>query len=109
MDALHTVGKKSKEKLNENKIYTIRDIQNNKEKVLKLFGKRGEFIYNISYGIDDRELKPYNPENAQSLSREVTFQKDENDYEFFKDILFILAICLENQLKKENFMEMEYL
>lgn len=102
VDALHTVGKKSKEKLNENKIFTIRDIQNNKEKVLKLFGKRGEFIYNISYGIDDRELKPYNPENAQSLSREVTFQKDENDLEFFKDILFLLAICIENQLKKRK-------
>lgn len=100
VNALYTVGKKTTEKLNENRIYKVKDIQNNKDKVIKLFGKRGEFIYNLSFGIDDREIKEYKPENAQSISREVTFQKDVNDYKFLSDVLFILSMCVENQCQK---------
>lgn len=97
---LYTVGKKTTEKLNNNGIYKIKDIQENRDKVIRLFGKRGEFIVNLSYGIDNRELKEYKPENAQSMSREITFQKDVNDYELLKDVLFLLALCVENQLRK---------
>ena len=100
VNELYTVGKKTTEKLNENGIYKIRDIQNNKEKLEKLFGKRGNFIYNLSFGIDNRELKEYKPENAQSISREITFQKDVRDLELIKDILFLLALCVENQTRK---------
>ena len=100
VNALYTVGKKTTEKLNEKGIYKVKDIQNNKEKVIKLFGKRGELIYQLSFGIDERELKDYKPENAQSFSREVTFQKDTNDYEFLKDVLFLLALCVENETRK---------
>lgn len=97
---LYTVGKKTCELLNKNGIYKIYDIQNNKEKMIQLLGKRGEFIYDLSYGIDERELKPYKRENAQSMSREITFQKDVEDYDFLKDVLFLLALCVEKQLRK---------
>ncbi len=100
VSTLYTVGKKTTEKLNENGIYKIRDIHENKEKVIKIFGNRGEFIVDLSFGIDERKLKSYKPENAQSISREITFQKDVNDYELLKDVLFLLALCVENQTKK---------
>ena len=100
VNSLYTVGKKTTEKLNNYGIYKVKDIQNSRDKVIKMFGKRGELIYNLSFGIDNRELKEYKPENAQSISREVTFQKDTSDYGFLEDVLFILALCVENQLKK---------
>ena len=100
VNTLYTVGKKTTEKLNENGIYKIRDIQENKEKVRKIFGSRGDFIVNLAFGIDDRELKAYNPENAQSISREITFQKDVDNLELLKDVLFLLSLCVENQTRK---------
>ena len=100
VNSLYTVGQKTTKRLNANGIYKVKDIQNNKDKMIRLFGKRGLFIYNLSYGIDDRELKDYKPENAQSISREVTFQKDVEDYDFLKDVLFILALCVEYQTKR---------
>ena len=100
VDTLYTVGKKTTEKLNQNGIYTIRDIQEKKEKVIQLFGNRGEFIVNLSFGVDDRELKSYRPEDAQSISRETTFQKDVEDFELLKDVLFLLSLCVENQTRR---------
>lgn len=98
--ALYTVGKKTAEKLNANGLYKVRDIQENRDKVIELFGKRGEFIVDLSFGIDNRELKEYRPENAQSISREITFQKDVSDFELIKDVLFLLALCVEKQVNK---------
>ncbi len=100
VDALYTVGKKTKEKLNNNGIYKIRDIEENKEKVIKLLGKRGEFIVNLSFGIDERELKEYDPKNVQQVSREITFQKDVSDYELLKDVLFVLSISVASKVKE---------
>ena len=97
---LYTVGKKTAKKLNEHGIYKICDIQHQKEKLVNVLGNRGAFIYNLSYGIDSRELREYKPEDAQSMSREVTFQKDVDDFEFLKDVLFLLALCVENQTRK---------
>ena len=100
VSSLYTVGKKTTEVLHNNGIYKVRDIQDNKEKVIKLFKNRGEFIVNLSFGIDNREIKPYKRENAQSISREVTFQKDVDNYDYLKDVLFLLSLCVENNMKK---------
>lgn len=100
VNTLYTVGKKTTEKLNKNGIYKVRDIQENKNKVISLFGNRGNFIVNLAFGIDNRELKSYKPENAQSISREITFQKDVDDIDLLKDVLFLLSLCVENQARK---------
>ena len=100
VDALYTVGKKTKELFNKNGIFKVRDIQEQKEKVHRLLGKRGELIISLANGDDPRELKSYKPEEAKSISREITFQKDVDNYDLLKDILFILALCVENQVKK---------
>ena len=97
--SLYTVGSKTKEKLNENGIYKIKDIRENKDKVIKIFGKRGELMVNLSLGIDERELKEYSRENAKSISREITFQKDVFDFELLKDVLFLLSLCVEKEAK----------
>ena len=99
VSSLYTIGNKTKEKLNEIGIYKIKEIRENKDKVIKLFGKRGEFIVNLSLGIDDRELKEYNREKAKSISREITFQKDVFDFELLKDVLFLLSLCVSEEAK----------
>lgn len=45
VNSLYTVGKKTTEKLNNYGIYKVKDIQNNRDKVIKMFGKKGELLF----------------------------------------------------------------
>ena len=97
---LYTVGQMTAEKLRGAGIRTVRDIQNNTETVINLLGKQGGWIANIARGIDDRKVKPYKPENAKSISREVTFQQDVEDFGLLKDVLILLAFCVEKRARR---------
>ena len=97
---LYTVGKKTAEKLNKIGIYTVRDIQKKEKEVIKLLGKQGEWITQLAAGIDNRKVSPYKPEDVKSISREITFQKDVTDYEFLKDVLFLLSMSVEKRATK---------
>ena len=100
--ALYTVGEKTAEKLNRLGIYTIRDIQERKQEVLERFGKHGQLITDLAFGIDDRQVVEYKPEDAKSLSREVTFQEDTGNYRLLDDVLVLLALSVENRARRHN-------
>lgn len=100
--ALYTVGEKTAEKLNRIGIYTIRDIQDRKKEVLERFGKHGQLITDLAFGIDERQVIEYKPEDAKSLSREVTFQEDTENYQLLDDVLVLLALSVENRAKRHN-------
>ena len=100
--ALYTVGEKTAEKLNRLGIYTIRDIQERKQDVLERFGKHGQLITDLAFGIDERQVVEYKPEDAKSLSREVTFQEDTGNYRLLDDVLVLLALSVEDRAKRHN-------
>ena len=97
---IYTVGEMTAEKLYASGIHTVRDIQENQETVISLLGKQGQWITKLAFGIDDRKVTPYRPQDAKSISREVTFQEDVNNYEFLKDVLVLLALCVERRAKR---------
>ena len=97
---LYTVGAKTAEKLNRAGIHTVRDIQQRQEEVIRSFGKQGEWIVQIAQGIDHRTVSPYRPEDAKSISREITFQEDVDDYSFIRDVLLLLAISVERRAER---------
>ena len=97
---LYTVGDSTAEKLYASGIHTVRDIQQRKEDVIRLLGKQGRWITQIAFGIDDRRVEPYRPEEAKSIGRELTFQKDVGNYELLKDVLFLLALNVENRARR---------
>jgi len=97
---LYTVGAKTAEKLNRSGIRTVRDIQEHREKVIRSFGKQGEWITQIAFGMDDRKVSPYKPEDAKSISREITFQEDVDDYSFIRDVLLLLALSVERRAER---------
>ena len=97
---LYTVGEKTAEKLNRIGIFTVRDIQSRREDVIRLLGKQGIMIANIASGIDDRKVVPYRPEDAKSISREVTFQEDVDSFPLLKDVILLLSFCVENRAKR---------
>ena len=57
-------------------------------------------IVELASGVDDRKVIPYRPEDAKSISRELTFQEDVSDYEFLKHALLLLAISVERRAKR---------
>ena len=97
---LYTVGEMTAEKLYAWGIHTVRDIQEKQETVISLLGKQGLWITRLASGIDDRKVTPYRPQDAKSISREVTLQEDVHDYELLKDILALLALCVEHRAKR---------
>lgn len=98
--ALYTVGEKTAEKLCAAGIHTVRDIQEKQDEVIRLLGKQGHWLTQLSFGIDNRKVEPYLPENAKSISRELTFQEDVANDTLLKDVLFLLSLCVEHRAKR---------
>ena len=95
--ALYTVGAKTAQKLNRIGIYTVRDIQERRDEVIERFGKHGRLITELAFGIDDRKVVAYRPEDAKSVSREVTFQEDADNFDLLRDVLVLLALSVEER------------
>ena len=98
--ALYTVGAKTAEKLSQLGIFKVKDIQDKRDAVIQLLGKQGRMIVDLASGIDDRKVIPYRPEDAKSISREMTFQEDVADYEFLKHALLLLSISVERRARR---------
>lgn len=97
---LYTVGTMTAEKLYAAGIHTVRDVRERQQDVIRLLGKQGQWITRLSFGIDDRKVTPYRPQDAKSISREVTFQKDVDNYDLLKDVLLLLALSVEDRARR---------
>ena len=100
--SLYTVGEKTAEKLNRIGIYTVRDIRERRDDILERFGKHGQMITDLAFGIDDRKVIEYKPEDAKSLSREITFQEDTDNYRMLDDVLVLLALSVEDRARRHD-------
>ena len=96
------VGSKSAEKLKELDILNVRDILNNQQKVISMFGKRGQQIVDMAQGIDTREIRPYYESEMKSIAREQTFQEDTMDYNYIKSFLIMFSRELSGKLSELN-------
>ncbi|MBR2602946.1 MAG: DNA polymerase IV, partial [Clostridia bacterium] len=94
---LYTVGEKTAQKLNNAGFRTVRDIQERPSEVIRLLGKQGAWITRVAFGEDDRKVTAYRPEDAKSISRELTFQEDVSDIEYLKDVLLLLSLSVERR------------
>jgi len=82
-------------------IRTGADLKNREKwELVKLFGKMGEFYYNICRGIDERPV--YFDENFKSVGREITLEDDILDLEVISQILQEIADDVSASLQKQN-------
>jgi len=100
VQVLYTVGAMTAEKLHAAGIHTVRDIQTRPEEVERLLGKQGRWLTRLAFGQDDRKVTPYRPEDAKSMGREVTFQKDVTDFGLLQDVLLLLSLCVEDRARR---------
>lgn len=102
VSVLHGVGKKTAAKLKSHGLHKVEDIYQNPEKINHIFGKQGQVIIDLSQGIDSRKVVAYRKEDAKSISREITFQKDVSRYHFLRHVLLLLCIDVYRQLKQRK-------
>lgn len=77
------VGKVTAEKLHELQIYKGRDLRRmSRENLTQYFGKAGGFLFDISRGIDERQV--VHDRERKSLAAENTFQQDVYDTNGFR-------------------------
>ena len=94
---LYTVGARTAQKLNSAGIRTVRDIRQRQADVIRLLGRQGEWIVRVAMGEDDRPVTAWRPEDAKSISRELTFQEDVDDTAFLADVLLLLSLSVERR------------
>lgn len=77
---IYGVGKVTKEKMNSLELFKCGDIQNHsKEQMAEWFGGRGIDFWNLSFGIDHREVE--SNQERKSLTTEDTFGEDKEKIE----------------------------
>ncbi len=102
VSVLYTVGEQTAKKLHEVGIHTVRDLRQRTDDVVRLLGKNGQWLTQVAFGIDDRKVVPYRPQDAKSVGREVTFQKDVGNYYLLKDVLLLLALSVVHRASRYN-------
>lgn len=90
--AMYGIGKQTEKKLSSLAIYTIGDIANcDRSLLVKAFGKYGEEIHRLSYGIDPSPVEENPHHESKSISRSTTLPQDTTDLEYAKTIMLNLA------------------
>lgn len=102
VENLFMLGKKTKEKLNKMKIYTIKDLANSDPKKLeKEFKSYGKYLYDASHGIDNDEVKKREAKN-KSISTEMTLKYNEVDPKKLKETIYSQIIELGRKLRSKK-------
>jgi DNA polymerase-4 len=95
------VGKVTEEKMHNLGIKTGADLKKmDKERLINIFGKAGNYFYNIAQGIDNRPVET--EWIRKSIGKETTFSEDIDDKEQMIEILTQLAVKIENILKRDG-------
>ena len=95
------VGKVTEEKMLHLGIKTGADLRKFKqEELVRLFGKPGNYYYDIAHGRDDRPVEPNRI--RKSIGKETTLREDIDDTDQMLEILETIAVKLENALIKNE-------
>ncbi len=96
------IGKKSQLYYNKKGIKTIGDIINlTLPKMFQLFGKNGEWIWQVANGLDKNQVKPI-PDKRKSIGKERTFYEDTSDCKSILSKLGEINTALHKKLKRNG-------
>jgi nucleotidyltransferase/DNA polymerase involved in DNA repair len=96
------LGKKTQKVLNDIGIKTIGDLaKHSKEELIDIFGKNGQYFWELSQGIDEREVET--EEEEKSISNETTFATDTKDEQKIKATLLLLSEKVSARLRFAEF------
>ena len=95
------MGPKTKEAFHRLGIKTVGELARiPKEEMCERFGEHGRHLYELSHGIDDRDVE--RDEEIKSVSHEYTFDQDSRDMAAIDDILLHLSEKVSRRLRKND-------
>ena len=98
---VHGIGKRATAKLNNIGIYKVADLLKLDRLFLEdLFGKGGDYIYDVIRGVDNRPINPLR--DRKSIGKERTFRQNTNDKKILKEYLNNLADLIEVEMIKKD-------
>ena len=98
---VHGIGKRATAKLNNIGIYKVADLLRLDRYFLEeLFGKGGDYIYDVIRGVDNRPINPLR--DRKSIGKERTFRQNTNDKNVLKDYLRKIADLIEVEMIKKD-------
>jgi DNA polymerase IV (DinB-like DNA polymerase) len=98
------IGKKTKVYYNKKGFKTIGDIIGTPlEKMIKLFGKNGKWVWDVAHGLDKREVFEFSRER-KSISKERTFFEDTSDLAVIFSKLEDINEKIHENLEKYNIL-----
>ena len=99
---IYGVGPSTAKRLQRIGMTTVRDILENPQGVIDLFGVYGEHIVELANGIDERQVTVYSESDGKSIGRERTFQQDITDVEVLKYVLILIAEKLSHKVRSKG-------
>jgi DNA polymerase-4/DNA polymerase IV (DinB-like DNA polymerase) len=93
---IYGVGPSTANGLQRIGVTTVRDIIDNPQGVIDLYGSYGQHIVELAKGIDERKVTVYS--EGKSIGRERTFQQDITDIEYLKYVLILIAEKLSDKV-----------
>ncbi|MFA5272446.1 MAG: DNA polymerase IV [Candidatus Omnitrophota bacterium] len=101
VEKISGLGEKSKLALNRTGIKTIGDLaKRDKQELVSIFGKNGEYFWYLARGIDESEVKQ--SEEIKSISNETTFEEDTLDEKLIKRELLNLSESVSGRLRQNK-------
>lgn len=98
---VHGIGRRATEKLNRIGVYKVADLLKLDKVFLEgLFGKSGDYIYNVIRGIDHRPVNP--TRDRKSIGKERTFRQNTNDPKVLKEYLRRISDLIEIEMIKKD-------
>ncbi|MFW5979813.1 MAG: DNA polymerase IV [Bacillota bacterium] len=95
------VGKKTQKKLNKMGINTIAELKKiPRKKLIEIFGKIGNSLFELARGIDQRKVKTNN--KRKSISQEITFNKNIKNDKKISATLMKMAEKVGKRLREKN-------
>lgn len=97
----HGIGKATEARMKSLGIHTGADLKRHSlQQLIQYFGKAGDYYYQISRGIDERDV--INHYERKSLGSETTFEKDLDNVEEMLGFLSVLAIEVASALTQKE-------
>ncbi len=103
VDKLPGIGRTTKEKLTDLKIFTISQLAALPAALMaELFGAKGKKMWELANGVDDRKVKPHILPGQ--ISRETTFEEDLTDRDIVLGTLQYLTERIAGKMRKEKWL-----
>ena len=100
---MHGIGKRTAEKLNLHKIFTIGDLANADERFMtREFGKNGARLKRRANGEDERPVDPNAIYDTKSVGNSTTLPRDEAEYYILKETIERLSRKVAERLRAKQ-------